>query len=281
MIGTVRHLIIVVGCQRSGTTLTGQIMGAHENTVLIDELDGLYPWFHALAENSTEADELTRETLKKSMSKYIEPDARYIREDNQIRLSDNINTIVLKAPNLTYSFRKIASLKLPVHVIYPIRDPRAVVASMRRLSHIEFVDNQIRLIRENPEIIDMFENELGILEDKGQPHWIRAATVWKIKSILAPEFKRCGLPVFQFLYEDLVTRPDLWIQSMMTFCGIAQSETPRNHGSIYLGTGPGGTDRKRAVDSGGIASWVSELDRTAASEILHAAQPLATKFGYV
>jgi hypothetical protein len=130
---------------------------------------------------------------------------------------------------------------------------------MQRLSHIEFVENQIRLFRQNPDIIDMFENEFSILEYTSQLYWVRVATVWKIKSILAPEFKRCGLPVFQFLYEDLVTSPDHWIQNMLTFCGIAQSETPRNHGSTYLGTGPGGTDRRRAVDSGRKASWTTEL----------------------
>jgi hypothetical protein len=40
--------ILVVGCQRSGTTLMAQIIGAHPLAVMIDENDGLYNWTDAL-----------------------------------------------------------------------------------------------------------------------------------------------------------------------------------------------------------------------------------------
>ena len=33
-------ILIIAGCQRSGTTLTGQILGAHSKTFLVDEFDG-------------------------------------------------------------------------------------------------------------------------------------------------------------------------------------------------------------------------------------------------
>ena len=39
---TIERITIVTGCQRSGTTLTGQILGAHPSAFLIDETDELY-----------------------------------------------------------------------------------------------------------------------------------------------------------------------------------------------------------------------------------------------
>ena len=37
MTGKSPTLVFIVGCQRSGTTLTGQILGAHPNAILLDE----------------------------------------------------------------------------------------------------------------------------------------------------------------------------------------------------------------------------------------------------
>jgi len=42
------NAILIVGCQRSGTTLMAQILGAHPLAVMIDEDDGLYHWTDAL-----------------------------------------------------------------------------------------------------------------------------------------------------------------------------------------------------------------------------------------
>lgn len=39
----IERVVAIVGCQRSGTTLTGQIVGAHPQAFLVDEFDGLYP----------------------------------------------------------------------------------------------------------------------------------------------------------------------------------------------------------------------------------------------
>lgn len=199
MTGNVRKLIIVVGCQRCGTTLTGQILGAHENAVLIDEFEGLYPWFHSFADKQPDAEELTSEILSKSMLKYRVPDQRFRPQNGGIELAPNVDTIVLKAPNLTYSFEKIGALRCSVRIIYPVRDPRAVVSSMQRLSSINFVENQLRLMKKNPLIIAQFQDEFEILEDTRQPYWKRAAIVWKIKSGLATQFTRLGLPVFQLI----------------------------------------------------------------------------------
>jgi hypothetical protein len=269
-----------VGCQRSGTTLTGQVLGAHANAILIDEFEGLYPWFHSFADNKVDAQELTSAVLSKSTAKYRDPDQRFLHEHGDITLAQNIDTIVLKAPNLTYYFEKIATLDCSVRIVYPVRDPRAVISSMQRLSNITFVENQLELIKKTPWIISQFQDAFEILEDDQQPHWKRAAIVWKIKSGLAEQFSNQGLPVFQFLYEDMVRSPDHWIGKLLSFCGLPDSQTPRKHHTVYQGTGPGGTVRDRALDVKAVSSWKDELESDVASRILTTAQPLAGGLGY-
>jgi len=280
MIGGIRKVVIIIGCQRSGTTLTGQILGAHENAVLVDEFEGLYPWFHAAATNDEEADRLTFDVLERSQSKYKEPRTRFVTTESGARLSDRIDTLVLKAPNLTYSYEAISELECRVHIIYPIRDPRAVIASMQRLSHIDFVGNQRRWMQDYPGLQVRFGRAFDILDDAVQPHHVKAGIVWKIKSGLRDEFEKCGLPVLQFLYEDLVANPKAWISKLLAFCDMPPSEKPYSHESVYIGFGPGKTDRQRAVDMTGLDSWKTVLLEEQAVDILQVAQPLAKSFGY-
>lgn len=281
MIGSVRHIVVVVGCQRSGTTLTGQILGTNPNAVLIDEFDGLYDWFHSVTDGAPGTDHLTSLMLKKSATKYQKPDDRIVSEGGNYMLSDNVDMLVLKAPNLTYDFNKLASMSERIDIIYPVRDPRAVVASMERLSNINFVDNQCRLIAQKPNIQAIRKQDLNVLNDQDQPDWIRAATVWKIKSGLAPEIQNAGLHVFQFRYEDIVADPDQWVQRMSAFCDYEFRVERQTKSNVYKGLGPGDTDRSRTVDEAGIASWQLHMDSRKAAEILTAAEPLAGNFNYV
>ena len=140
MIGQINSLILVVGCQRSGTTLTGQIVGAHERAILVDEFDGLYPWFTAMSQHTADRDAKTAFIIAKSASKYRNPVARFLTSDKSVGLADAVDTLVLKSPNLTYSYNSLAGLRIPIKVIYPVRDPRAVVASMLRNTQVDFVE---------------------------------------------------------------------------------------------------------------------------------------------
>lgn len=45
MLNQIEKIVVIAGCQRSGTTLVGQVLGAHPKAILIDETDGLYDWF--------------------------------------------------------------------------------------------------------------------------------------------------------------------------------------------------------------------------------------------
>jgi protein-tyrosine sulfotransferase len=276
----IQRVVVIVGCQRSGTTLTGQIIGAHPEAFLVDELDGLYPWFHAHAQGLEYATSLADAMLQNAKAKY-----RSKTRANFVAARDPANrgatTLVLKAPNLTYDFDRIAALPAQVSVVYPVRDPRAVVASMRRLGHIDFVANQLRLLTERPAMRERFAAEHFIIEDEAQPSWIRQAAVWSIKSSIAPFYEKSGLTVTQFKYEDLVCEPDRVISAILTGCCLRESDETRCAHRIYIGHGPGGTDRTRAIDAASLSSSNAWLDSAQQAHVMRTVGAWARNFGYV
>ena len=149
MIPKARRLVVVVGCQRSGTTLTGQLLGAHSGAVL-------------------------------------------------------------------------RSLPFEVKLVFRVRDPRAVVASMLRLSRIDFPANQARLLRDRPAVAARFEAELEVLSDPSRPRWERYATVWRVKTGFAADFEADGAHVFR--YEDLVQDPRSRLRALQAHCALAHED---------------------------------------------------------
>jgi len=279
MIFPCSKIIIIVGCQRSGTTLCGQILGAHEHTLLIDEADELYSWFHAAVGELDCATSLWQNVLEKAQSKYVKPEMRIKKKNSEYSLADGITTLVLKAPNLTFDFEAISQLNCLVHIIYPVRDPRSVVASMAR-SPVPFVANQLKHLKRVPAVGQIFSKDASVLADETNPAWIRAAKVWAIKSNLASEFSKRGLPVFSFKYENLVMNPKPLIDEFLAFCGLPISNSPYHHEAIYQGYGPGKTHRERSIYTKSLDNWSSVLENDQEEAVLNACAPHAASFGY-
>jgi hypothetical protein len=277
----IRRVIAVVGCQRSGTTLIGQILGAHSTAFLVDEFDGLYPWFHAFAADGRDEDSSTQDLLTRAMSKYRNDDSRFRVEGGRVTLSPTVSALVLKAPNLTFDEEILAGFPIPVTVVYSIRDPRAVVASMTRLQNIDFLGNQLRLIAQRPKTVARYAAECAHMASETETPCNRRAVLWRVKSGRASDFSRAGLPVQLFHYEDLVSRPQAKIPSLLEACGLEESERAFAAHTVYRGLGPGATDRTRAIDVASLDAWRSVLSPPQQADILDAAQPLAGLLGYV
>ena len=276
----VRRVVAIVGCQRSGTTLTGQIIGAHPRAVLVDEFDGLYGWFRDWAEAKPLADEATQRMLKQVVGKYRDATGRFRQVGDRVELSPEIDVLVLKAPNLTFDEETVAGLPVPVTVIYPVRDPRAVVASMARLGHIDFLGNQLKLVRERPLMMARYAEDYARMADETASPWIRRAVLWRLKSGRAADFESTGLAVFTSPYENLVAAPRATATELMAACGFTDPErTPAAH-TVYVGTGPGDTDRTRPVDAASLDGWRAALSPAQEIDVLAAAQPLAGRLGY-
>lgn len=280
LFGHVCRIVAVVGCQRSGTTLTGQILGASPEAVLLDEEDGLYPWFHAYAAGASGAGLLADQMFARARSKYREPDRRFRTVGTRVEPAPHVTCIVLKAPNLTYDEVKVSRLGVPVTIVYPVRDPRAVVASMGRLAEVDFVGNQQRLLAERPAVAAAYERELPTVRDEGAPPWVRRAAVWCIKTGRAPAFRDRGLPIMQFRYEDLVRDSRAVIAPLLAACALRGAPGLESR-EAYRGYGPGGTDRARAIDAASANAWASALSASEQRDVLATAGPLAATFGYV
>ncbi|MEX0343970.1 MAG: sulfotransferase [Rhizobiaceae bacterium] len=280
-LANIHRIVIVVGCQRSGTTLTGQILGAHRSAVLIDETDGLYAWFNALASHAPEADVLAKDALLQSVRKYRTADKRVPADTGAgFAWPSHLNCLVLKAPNLTYHFDAIAKLAMKVSIVYPIRDPRAVVASMEKLRHIPMVENQIRLLRQHPDLCAEFARELAVLEDPAVEIHVKRALVWRIKSSLAPKFVSLGLPVMSFRYEDLVAEKQKFCEALASHAGLPFDPQMARHEDVYQGLGPGRTERARPVDAVSVPKWKSRLTPQQEDDIIKTAAVTFSKLGY-
>ena len=269
----IERVIAIVGCQRSGTTLTGQIIGALPQAFLVDEPDGLYPWFHAETRGRDEAASLGGAMIESAKAKY--------RSGEEGRDCGGVTVLVLKAPNLTYDVDQLARLPAPVSIVYPVRDPRAVVASMGRLGHIDFIGNQLRLLNDRPGMRERFAAECRLIENETQPRWIRQAAIWDVKSSMGPDYRQAGFPVTQFKYEDLVREPDRLISTILKGCHLSESDEARCSHDAYVGHGPGGTDRTRSIDAESLCNWETWLDERQQADVIPIAGASARNFGYV
>lgn len=230
---TSRKLVCVIGCQRSGTTLTGQILGAHPNAVLIDETDGVYDWFDALSPDDPLAPEQLAPALRKAARNYRAPESR-IDLDGGARLTPQVTHLILKSPNLTYAWDRLAALPMDVRIVGLIRDPRAVVTSMGRLAHIPMVGNQVRWIEQSPDLARELADELAVLKDPSKPDILKRAMIWQIKTRLIDRFSGIGLTCRTIRYETLVDHPQAIIPPLLDALGLPPDDAVYAHQDLSL-----------------------------------------------
>jgi len=270
--------VLVTGCQRSGTTLTGQMMGAQPRAVLIDEDEGLYPWLDALLAGDVAEQQLKlQQCLSASMLKYRQPLQRFTVTGT---VQPDITHLVLKAPNAVYDYPELQLLAKRVSVIFLTRDVRDVVSSMRRLKHIPMVDNQLQRMRSKPHIRCEFSDEIALLEDACVADYIKMAVIWKVKTMLLYRFRQAGLDPLAIRYEDMVRQPGMFTQKMTAHAGLPDDALCNNHHHVYTGSGPGGTDRTRSVDVDSISGWSHALSDDEENGIWQVAGSLMQQLGY-
>ena len=254
---------VVVGSQRSGTTLTAQILGAHPESVTIDEEDGLYAWTSALIRGEAHSKNLLASATSRARNKYIEPKRRF----SESGVSNQVRLLVLKAPNLTYSWRELALVMPQARVVYVHRNVHAVVASMRNLSSVPIVDNQIRIMSTNEYIADEFSKEIVLLRSSHEPAHKKMALVALIKMSFEDKFRKEGFNTLSIQYEDLILKPEVSVRSLLEFNGLKYREQCKNFETQYQGMGPGMTDRTRKIDSQSMSAWRSQLSSREENEI--------------
>lgn len=259
--------------------MTAQILGAHPHAVLLDEPDGAIPWFEALDPQDPTQSTALSDVLAKAASKYADPSLRFrIDPDGLTTLLPHITHLILKAPNLTYARQKISQLQCDVSVVSLIRDPRDVVASMAQLSQIPMVENQIRWMQKTPDLPAWAQNDLTQLEGTALSDNEKRALVWKIKTALATEFRSLGPRYTRVVYEELVRSPDAVLHLLSHHTGLSDHPNLRDHHSIFVGFGPGKTNRERSIDAASIGKSHATLTNHERSKVMKQAGEVARRY---
>ncbi len=271
------RLILVLGCQRSGTTLAGQILGASSQALLIDESDGLYQWFRAFADGAENAQELLSQSLEMAVVKYNDAITRAAQ--SKYKTNKAVRCLILKAPNLTYEFRSILDLETQVSIVFPVRDPRAVVASMMRLDHVDFIGNQLKLLRQHEEE-DGIADYITKLVDNDLAYDVRLAYLWRLKTGFSARYLESSVPTFVYKYEALVKSPNRVCAQMTKALGLSLNPAMLRHETIYRGWAQGRTNRRRAIDSDSLDIWSGQLTKRQQDRIMDISEPVSSKLGY-
>lgn len=300
------EFILVVGSQRSGTTLMAQVIGAHPLAIMIDENDGLYDWTDSLFNNTPIPRTKTfgstlnlpemRQNFQKlkmvlrkpsfqsccrlAIRKYQNPYIRFLENKS---LRDSVEFAVLKVPNLTYSFAEIPHVFPRAKIIYMSRDIRDIVSSMMALKRIPILENQLQRILASQDLVKMFPAELSLLQlddDTVKLH-IKMALIAKIKMSLANLFRDNGLNVVNVRYEDLVTHAESVVPYVLDKLGIPFAAECLRHNDVFQGIAPGGTKRQRPLDNKSKKKWKYHLTPQQESEIWGAVGDFMESFGYI
>jgi len=273
--------ILVLGCQRSGTTLMGQILGSHSRAVLLDETDALESWADAWLGGAPENElqPLFEECCRLAATKYSDPKSRF---DDAGRLLPGVRFVVLKAPNLTYRFDALSRLMPNARVVHMLRDIRDVVASVQELSEVPILANQIRLIGATGGLERWFARELADLrrDDGAVPPHVKMALVARIKMGLADRFSELGFEVVRVRYEDLVRDAGGVVPPLLARLGLEADLACLRHQGELRGKGPGGTRRDRSIDAESVGKWSRCLEIFQAREVWSAVSDFMEPLGY-
>jgi hypothetical protein len=216
-----RRLALILGSQRSGTTLMFLMLTAHPRVTGLDEIHAKFdlpPWpvvaANALAGKRT----------------------------------------VYKLPTVTAKVNEIARAYPHSQLIWMIRHPFAVVASMRNLV---FPDGRTWLdkygLKEAQKTLAVTapEDVQGLRE---LDPIALGATLWRHKLLLMDKYREAGMRVHPVRYEELVTESERVMRGVLVAMGLEWSpqvlEHYRFHGDERHA---GGTRGTRPLDQDGVS----------------------------
>ena len=275
---TPRHCIFVVGSQRSGTTLLGQVLGAHPQAVLIDENNTVYTLIETILSATGEEAHVLRQCLASARNQYVD-DGRFTEQGT---LRDSVTHLVFKAPNATYEYERLRTIhRARMHFVFVVRDVRDVVCSMQRLIHVPIVENQLKRIAGYEHLSRGFAADLAVIQSPDTADHIRKAMIWQIKTGLYAEFTRPPLNAFLVRYEDLVSDPDPWIARMLAHVDLsAHADATLRHEEVFQGLAPGFTVRTREIDKTSLHRWKRQLSPAQEQDIWQVAGDLMKQLAY-
>ncbi|MBE9548551.1 MAG: sulfotransferase [Proteobacteria bacterium] len=273
-------IVFIVGCQRTGTTLLGNMLGAHPKAYLLDEPNGLYPWVDAVFNgmSSFETNLLFKQCCRSARKNYKQPNSKCSQEGV---LTEQVTHLILKAPNLTYQAEKIAEYFPGQYCIFTYRDIRDVVVSMAKLDWIPMVDRQLEKIRTESTLRYRFAEEIALLESQDLAAHQARAYIARIKTLLRDTFNRPEINKIEASYEGLVCDPAFWYQRFLSHIHLSDEAGVSDHSRVMAGWGPGLTYRRGKVNTNSIGQWKHYLSTSQENDVWKIAGPLMQELNYL
>jgi protein-tyrosine sulfotransferase len=226
---TSRNLFLIVGCQRSGTTMLESVLNAHPKVRVIgEEGRASYKYFW----NEADLSELSEEWVG------------------------------LRIPVSTHEMER--AVDYGARVLFMLRDARDVVASM----HVARADKEPWIaVHAHHEIHNALHNlpgrsELALqqlydeIEDRSDVRF--AAFLWALKNRYIPLYARSPLPTKIVRYEVLVAQPEPYLRQICEHLGLDWSDLLLEHGKYNTGKW-GGTDKTEAMHERSIEAFKTRL----------------------
>jgi hypothetical protein len=249
----------IVGCQRSGTTLLRLVLESHPLVFCWDELLG----YNALATGvQAPVAGVTRVIFKipRWTEQLLSPEAWDEGESN----------------------RSTQFYRSPQKVIFLVRDPKAVVASMMKLragekNWLETYPPRImgaKIARDGD-----FANRYGKVFAQAQPVEI-AALYWKYKSEAFFDYRNAGIPLALVRYESLVTAPERILRELCTFLALPWEPSMLHHHRLAHtevfdnGTTLGETDPRAPIHTRSLEQWKDIMNRADATVVDSVTRPV-------
>jgi len=258
---------LILGCQRSGTTLMRLLLESHSDVACVDEI---LSYLVLLG--------ITGHTTQKPLLGFKIP----IWTEQMLYPQLQGNELSFTAPELAQADNFYHGEKL----IFLVRDPLDVVASMMTLTMrggqkwMEVVGApMMQEKRKDSTFALRFSKELSQVDSAAERIVALGALYWTFKNAALLDYLAAGLPVLPVSYEQLVADPETQLRRVVEFLGVEwQPDVLRHnelpHTQIRNGKAIGDTDPTRPIDSQSVGQWQRLLTNPQAATVKSIADPL-------
>ena len=299
--------IMITGCQRSGTNLLNLILDSHPQVQGLDEMD-LFHW-EVIGETRTDAqpDDIT----VKDMEKLMDVDDRIA---THLADPEHPAYVSFQLPPYASNLNFLRSLASEMHILWCLRNPRDVVASMLKFqipfersrsvsseleSNVEVLPwsihpaAEIEIDKALPHMSQLVRQELSahfenyhnirhksLRERTRQDAVFMAAFCWRLKNELVLVYEHEHLPYRIIRYEQIIREPKQEIEKVLEYLDLPWDENVLHHHESHTGLVSGQTDAARPIDATNVNKWKGALADTELAVIQDVTSSLASQFGY-
>jgi len=268
-------LFFILGCQRSGTTLTRLVLDSHSKIHCFDE----YKSYKILHDDNVLKKEIEKYSGKKLFG-FKTP--AYTEQMNNPMLREMVNNTITK--------NRFHDSKM----IFLYRDVRDVISSMKSYVQKEgsswlerWVLPSIEFWEKNfSEFSDMYKHDLEIIRHSQNKAIASAALYWKVKNNSMIYYENLGISITKVRYEDLVHNSSHIIQTILNYLDLEWEDNLLQHNEISHdeinqdGLTVGKNDPTKPIHSDSIGRYRHDLSPQEQNEIMKITSDLMSNLGY-